>query len=304
MSVRATTYQAGMHVPEHELLPPQTCCPLCFADGPRQRVLRVQSNPEVLLLHCPRCSGYSTSRMPADETLRRYYARYYEGCSGSMKSPTSFARHFMNRAGSLLRPESAHILDFGGGAGDLSRAIAVRLLRQGSSRVDIDLVDYSSGLSRNDVPQIGILPHLTLDTVQRTSFDIVLASAVLEHIPAPWPVLTHLLAALRPGGVLYARTPAIVAILRMFERFGLPYDFTFPGHVHDLGQDFWEGILKRLPPEAGNIRILSSRPAIVETAFNRYPFRTAAAYALKAPWYVLGRRYRLVGGWEVFFQRL
>ncbi|MGA2739159.1 MAG: methyltransferase domain-containing protein [Bryobacteraceae bacterium] len=303
MAVKATTYQAGIHVPEHELLPPQSCCPLCFAEGPRQPALLVQSNPDVLLLHCKRCRAYSASRMPAEETLRRYYAHYYDGCSGSMRSPASFARHFMNHAGSLLRPESPAILDFGGGAGDLSRAIAVRLLRQGASRVHIDLVDYSSGLSRNDVPQIAIQPHLTLEAVARTDFDIVLASAVLEHIPAPWPVLTRLFAALRRGGVLYARTPTVVALLRLFERFRLPYDFTFPGHVHDLGQDFWEGTIQRLPPEAGEIRILSSRPSIVETAFDRYPFRTLAAYTLKSPWYVWGRRYRLVGGWEVFFQR-
>jgi hypothetical protein len=129
MAVKATTYQAGIHVPEHELLPPQSCCPLCFAEGPRQPALLVQSNPDVLLLHCKRCRAYSASRMPAEETLRRYYAHYYDGCSGSMRSPASFARHFMNHAGSLLRPESPAILDFGGGAGDLSRAIAVRLLR-------------------------------------------------------------------------------------------------------------------------------------------------------------------------------
>jgi SAM-dependent methyltransferase len=304
MAIKATTYQTGTRVQEHELLPPQTCCPLCGADGPRQPVLRVQSNPEVLLLHCPRCSGYSTSRMPAHETLHRYYAHYYEGYSGSMRSPTSFARHFMNRVGSLMSTESADILDFGGGAGDLSRAIAAQLLRQGASRVHIDLVDYSSGLSRNDIPQVSIQPHLTLETVQRTGFDVVLASAVLEHIPAPWPVLTHLLAALRRGGILYVRTPAMAAILRLFERLRLPYDFTFPGHVHDLGQDFWEGILQRLPAEAGKVRMLSSRPAIVETSFRTNPFRTAAAYALKSPWYVLGRRYQLVGGWEVFIQRI
>jgi hypothetical protein len=43
---------------------------------------------------------------------------------------------------------------------------------------------------------------------------------------------------------------------------------------------------------------------VVETSFSHNAMRTMAAYALKAPWYLLRSSYRLVGGWEVVIQRL
>ena len=258
------------------------------------------------MLYCPQCGGYSASRMPSEDMLRRYYARYYEnsGRVSTFKDPDAFARHILGGAGNLRGMESPAILDFGGGGGDLSRAVAGLLLRGGAARVSIDLVDYNSGLSRSDSQQVCIQAHQTLEAVDGREFDLVLASAILEHIPEPWPVITRLFTSLRSGAVLYARTPAMVHLFRLFDRFGLHYDFTFPAHVHDMGQDFWERILERLPPSCGKFRLLSSRPSIVETSFRANPVRTAMAYALKSPWHVLGRHYGLVGGWEVFVQQL
>ena len=305
MAVKATHYHAGVHVAEIELLPPEQSCPICRAAGPRATALRLQLNPEVLLLHCPQCGGYSASRMPSEDTLRRYYARYYENSERiyTFKNPDTFARHILDRAANLRGKEAPAILDFGGGGGDLSRAIAGVLLRGGAARVSIDLVDYNSGLSRSDSQQVCVQTHQTLETVARGGFDLVLASAILEHIPEPWPVITRLFTALGSGAILYARTPAMVHLFRLLHRFGLHYDFTFPAHVHDMGQDFWERILERLPPNCGEFRLVHSRPSIVETSFRADPLRTTMAYALKSPWYLLGRHYGLVGGWEVFVQK-
>lgn len=306
MAVKATHYHSGVHVAESDLLPPQEACPICRAGGPRGAVLRLQSNPEVTLLYCSQCGGYSASRMPSDDALRRYYGRYYENSERiyTFKDPAAFASHILTRAGNLHRTESPAILDFGGGGGDLSQAIARLLLRGTAARVNIDLVDYNSGLSRPDSERVSIQAHETLETVERRGFDLVLASAILEHVPEPWPVITRLFASLGSGAVLYARTPAMVHLFQLLDRFGLHYDFTFPAHVHDMGQDFWERIPQRLPSSCGELRLLSSRPSIVETSFRADPVRTALAYALKSPWYVLGRHYGLVGGWEVFFRKL
>jgi hypothetical protein len=70
-----------------------------------------------------------------------------------------------------------------------------------------------------------------------------------------------------------------------------------------MGQEFWERLPDTLRGEVGKLDVVSSRPSIVETCFRQDAVRTVAAYLLKAPWYVLGRRYKLVGGWEVVFHR-
>jgi hypothetical protein len=112
-----------------------------------------------------------------------------------------------------------------------------------------------------------------------------------------------LLSGLRPGGIFYARTPSLAPILRIFQFLRLPYDFTFPAHVHDLGQKFWESILDCLPLDRCAFQVLLSRPSIVETSFRSNPLRTAISYLLKSPWYILHRHYRLIGGWEVVIHR-
>jgi 2-polyprenyl-3-methyl-5-hydroxy-6-metoxy-1,4-benzoquinol methylase len=305
-TVKATKFQAGVHVQEADLLPPDSRCPLCLETDDRKKVLLLQAEPEVYLLRCRRCGGHSASRLPTEETLRRYYSGYYQHSDNTVTcdDPLAFARHVLAYAGPFLKEQSISILDFGGGGGDLSKAIAGLILANGSSRAHIDLVDYNSNLSRTESAGVTVEPHQTLAEVKGKQFNLVLASAVLEHIPFPRPVLIDLLSSVKSGGVFYARTPSVEAILRIFQFLRLPYDFTFPGHIHDLGQTFWEQVPRSVEAEAGALRMISSRPSVVETSFSHNAMRTMAAYALKAPWYLLRSSYRLVGGWEVVIQRL
>ncbi len=306
MAVNLTKYHAGVHVKEEDLLSADFRCPVCLGEDERKRVLLLQAEPDVYLLKCRRCGGYSASRLPTEETLRRYYGGYYKHLDTTVTcdNPLTFARHVMAYAGPFLRERSISILDFGGGGGDLSRAIAGLLLASGTSNAQIDLVDYNSNLSRME-PTAGLAlePHQTLAEVKEKQFDLVLASAILEHIPFLRPALIDLLSRVKPGGVFYARTPSAASILRIFQFLRLPYDFTFPAHVHDLGQEFWEQVPRLVEAEAGTLQLISSRPSVVETSFLHNPIRAIAAYALKAPWYVLGSSYRLVGGWEVVIRR-
>jgi 2-polyprenyl-3-methyl-5-hydroxy-6-metoxy-1,4-benzoquinol methylase len=304
--VRATKFHAGLHVAEEDLLPSDLSCPLCLKRDERKRVLLLQTKPDVHLLRCRRCGGYSASRLPTEETLRRYYGGYYQHLDTTVTcdNPRSFARHVMGYVGPFLKEPSISILDFGGGGGDLSKAIAGLFLADGSSNAQIDLVDYNSSLRRTESAGITVEPHQSLAEVKGKQFNLVLASAVLEHIAFPRPTLIDLLSSMKPGGMFYARTPTMVPILRILQFFRLPYDFTFPAHIHDLGQAFWEQIPQSVEAEAGAIRLISSRPSVVETSFSHNAVRTLAAYALKAPWYLMGSSYRLVGGWEVVIQKL
>ncbi len=305
VALKATAYHAGAHVGEDELLPADPRCPLCLATEARSPVLQVQANPDVHMLSCSRCGGFSASRLPTGQTLRRYYSRYYVpgGPTVTFDGPVRFARHLIGEAGPFLHGEDVSILDFGGGGGDLSRAVAALLLARGTVRVGIDLVDYQSAPCQPEGEPIAVRRHETLAGVAGQRFDLVMASAVLEHVPYPRPVLVDLLAAVRPGGVFYARTPSVVPLFRILRFLHLRYDFTYPAHLHDLGQTFWERILPCLERDAASFAIVRSRPSIVETMFRRHPARTAAAYVLKSPWYLFPRHYRLVGGWEILIQR-
>jgi 2-polyprenyl-3-methyl-5-hydroxy-6-metoxy-1,4-benzoquinol methylase len=277
---------------------------MCLAAGVRKPVLRVQANPAVHMLSCPRCGGFSASRLPTEKTLRQYYSRYYDPCGPTVTfgDPVRFAQHVIAETRPLLGRENVSILDFGGGGGDLSRALAAQLLHHGTTRVSIDLVDYNSNARRVDAKRM-VRQHETLAELEGQRFDLVLASAVLEHVPYPRQVLIDLLTALRPGAFFYARTPSIVPLFRMFQFLHLRYDFTFPAHLHDFGQTFWERILKCLDLDPASFCIVRSRPSIVETVFQQNPLRTAVAYLLKSLWYLCSHHYRLVGGWEILIQR-
>jgi 2-polyprenyl-3-methyl-5-hydroxy-6-metoxy-1,4-benzoquinol methylase len=306
MAIKATWYQTGRHVEDQDLLPAEPQCPFCLGSETREPILPIQANPDVFLLRCNRCGAQSASRLPTDEALRHYYSGYYEHSERAVTfdEPVVFARHVMASTGPFLRKKSVSILDFGGGGGDLSKSIAALLLRAGSETVRIHLCDYNSDLSEGDSESVSIERSQTLDAVKGKKFDLVLASAILEHIPQPRQILIDLLLAMDSGGVFYARTPTVSSILRILRLLGFPYDLTFPGHVHDLGQTFWESILSYVPSETGQFSILSSRPSIVETSFRQSPLRTVAAYSLKSPWYILRKLYPLVGGWEVVLRRL
>ncbi len=301
----ATAFHSGAHLEERHLEAADNACPLCLSEKPRPSVLRLQSGPDVELLACETCGGYSASRMPTPQALHDYYSDYYEDADQriTFDLPGRLALHIFQRAFPDAPPNRRiDLLDFGGGDAEIARRIASRLLEAGAPSVRIQLVDYNAEVRPSDSSRVSLERVETLERVEKGAFDLVVASAILEHIPRPRRDLVSLFDALRPGGVFYARTPSVVPLLRLCERFGMRWDFTFPGHVHDLGQKFWSTILGRLSLE-GTIDVLDARPSPVETTLRNHPLRTVAARLLKAPWHLLGSSWGLVGGWEVFFQK-
>jgi SAM-dependent methyltransferase len=307
--MRATAFHSGMHLKEECLMPPEPLCPLCSYGGERSPVLRLQSDPYVFLLACPNCKGCSASRLPTEEALRAYYSRYYDAGifqdsdKVTFHDPQRFATHLLQKAGPHLQGQNLKILDFGGGEGNLSLAIAQLLLADHTAHVDIILVDYNAGPGHTGSRDISFVCRKKLDTADAQDCNLVLASGILEHIPYPQSDFARLLSAVRPGGLFYARTPCIASLFRIMQRLGLPVDFTYPAHVHDMGEAYWSNILSFLPSEFQHYSVIWSQPSIVETALRKNVMRTLAAYLMKWPWRILGSRYPFVGGWEVFIGR-
>ena len=250
--------------------------------------------------------------MPTNEALANYYAAYYAtekfekmGVKVTAGDPRRMGVHLSRWMEGRDQDQVLRVLDFGGGDGTMSAQAADMLLRRKPSvrRVEITVVDYNTSPAPPPNQMIRLRHCRSLESLPVGGVDFVIASAVLEHIPEARVTLDQLLSLMRPGAAFYARTPFAVPLFKMCRRLGVKTDFTFPGHVYDLGQAFWEKQFTS-PDRKGAFRVLSSRPSIVETGFENDCLRTLAAYLCKFPWLLLGSRWGLVGGWEVVVERL
>lgn len=301
--MRSTTFHQSAHLRDFELTHPTTACPFCRA-ARRIPLFRLQSHPDVELLYCLTCDAASASRMPTDDALMSYYNRYYCGrdTKVTVDSPLRVASHIYNNSFASVLSGAISILDYGGGDGGISTLIAENLIKRGVSKVIIHVVDFDYGDLSFNRDKIIICRHDNLDCLTRSSYDLVIASAVLEHIPEPREIIITLMDLIKPSGIFYARTPYIAPLIKIATKFNIGVDFTFPAHVHDLGARFWNSFLNTFE-KTESYRLLKSQPSIVETSLSNNFLRSIAAHVLKAPGYFFKESYGLVGGWEVFIQR-
>lgn len=311
MKINPSAFQMSRHLADDSLMPPDSECRFCGSSN-RVPVYELQEDPKVTLLKCADCGAATASRIPTDQALNDYYSDYYKipvfaknhdrvTCDGTHR----FGRYL----GAMLAEyiddstqSSIRMLDFGGGDGSIAVETARHLLDNGFSNVEITIVDFNKTLIATTDSRISVSRHDLLEQVPQGSFDVVLASGVIEHLPHPKKALVDLLDLLGKGGLFYARTPFVVPFAKVTKLFGIKWDFLFPAHIHDLGQDFWESCFSTIFPTT-DFELLKSNPSIVETSFQEHFLKTLAAYAFKMPWYVFGRRHSLVGGWEVLVRK-
>jgi trans-aconitate methyltransferase len=132
-------------------------------------------------------------------------------------------------------------------------------------------------------------------------FDLIMASAVLEHVPNLKDTLWRLWGLMAPGGWFYARTPYAMPVAILARMLGIRFDMNYPAHLFDLGPEFWQSVVSRAP--IPDLTLHKSRPSLVETDWYRAPLSYVVAFAVKVPHWVLGTHYRFVGGWEVIVHR-
>lgn len=301
--MKSTLYHRTMHLREDQLMPQDGGCPFC-ASASREEMAVLQRAPLVCLLSCKNCWAVSASRMPTAEVLKAYYGSYYSGreMKVTMDLPDRLAARIFSVIKSHYRKGVINILDFGGGGGEIAASLAERLISAGADEVRACVVDYYKGPLPAASAGVKMTRCEELSLVQSQTFDIVIASAVIEHIPYPMPVMNNLFSLLATNGIFYARTPFITPIMKIFERVGLTFDFTYPGHLHDLGSQFWGNIFDTLPV-TGAYEYMKSGPSPVETSFRENFIRTLLSGLFKAPWYLSKGSYSLVGGWEIFIRK-
>jgi 2-polyprenyl-3-methyl-5-hydroxy-6-metoxy-1,4-benzoquinol methylase len=288
------------HLVEHQLLPPDKFCPFCSSFD-RVHVAVLQNDPDIFLLFCRNCHASSASRMPTQETLFEYYSSYYNESDRqvTIALPDKLANHIFRTSQYYVTKGAINILDFGGGNGEISVRLSQKFIAAGIEKVNISLIEYSPKIIQHDDNNIKINHYVNLSQIENQKYELVIASAIIEHIPSPVQDVTTMLNALQRRGIFYARTPYILPLMKICKLLGLKFDFTYPAHVHDLGPQFWNRIFITLPLK-GEYKIIKSNPSIVSTSFRNNFARTLIAYLLKTPWYIFKNSYNLIGGWEVF----
>jgi len=301
MRFRSTPKQVRPHLSDSELDEELLECQLC-RNGLRSYVLPIQTNPSVSLLRCEKCLTVSVSRFPKASVLDSYYQHDFpnDKAHKSFGAPSkAIAKNILkSRVHNFSGSSNLRVLDFGGGDGSIGLAIFSLLGASGS----LTIVDYDRRQFANSPHGINVKYVQDLGKVSEAEFDVVIASAVLEHLPHPKECLLELADRLAIGGIMYVRTPFVVPLLKLINRFGVKPHFAFPGHLHDLGQPFWENRSEWLPDSSG-IETLTSKPSPASANFGSHPVRFIFATLVKLPWYVLGRHYPLVGAWECCFTK-
>lgn len=301
--MRATAFHQSTHLTDQQLHAPHSSCPFC---GSRSRtpVWILQESPDVALLRCDDCHACSASRMPTDEALDGFYRQYYaEGSENvTFDHPARLSAHIAKRvtAGrSSIRGQELVIIDFGGGDGTISVGVAELLIANGASKVEILLIDHCHAMAEPGRSNI-VVRMCEFDEVRSQSADVVLASAILEHLSKPREIMERLFDALKIEGIFYARTPYVLPLARLAAKLGHKVDFTFPGHLHDMGRDFWDGVGAYFPVK---LETIASTTSIVESTFDKHFLRAFVARLIKLPSRIFRNQYNLVGGWEVFLRR-
>src|SRR4051812_27912895 len=300
------THALRRHVGTSELLDRTDTCPVCGSRQRRRPVFRLQRDPDVYMLSCSVCRACSASHMPVPAVLSDYYSHYYDDRQHlvTFTGAARFGRHVVNTIPGDLFGSSMSILDYGGGDGSLAKAIAERLIALRRIRsAEIHVIDFvRHEYSTHD--RITMRHGAPSEPISGR-YELVLASAILEHVPELQPLLAALRDAVAADGFFYARTPYAIPLTKLFP--GL--DLTYPAHVHDLGAPFWDRFVETFSWPA---QVIASRPSIVSERFRDAPLRALAATVMKMPARVEGvlspirggrRLWHLVGGWEVLLQR-
>jgi len=300
MMMTSSSFQRSKHLNDEELMIKVQSCPYCREKSSKIE-FSLQIDPEILLMTCTHCGLSYASRMPRLETLKEYYSNYYDSkVKMTTDHPNKIARYILS-----FIPDGANkvtsILDVGGGDGSIAIEIANQINPFDS--ISITIVDPNYNSNKNLNTNFNIFSFNDINELQgNDSYDLIIASAILEHIPDLSGTIDRIFSLLNSNGVLYIRTPYVVPLITLLHKLNIFIDFTYPGDLYDMGPVFWDTLIEDKKAEY-SLSILASKPSSVETSFLNHPLRTFMAFICKSPWYLFSKNYPYVGGWEILIRK-
>lgn len=286
-----------------------------FCGGELEVLEKYMDTPLIHHTRCKNCHAVSYDKVLTQAKLDEFYANYSYTTTDAKSKETScvtfwgierFARHLLKISHKVSKLHTARtsekelvqILDFGGGDGAIAYALARKMILSApDKKVEITVADYNKTLTVSETERI-VLKHVdSIYDLNEQKYDIIIASAILEHVPNLREDFEKLISLMGEGGFMYIRTPYKYPLFKLLRTFGVELDLQFPQHIWDLGKKFYEGL------ESDNLKLLINRPSIVESTFRTHFFQCLAAHLLKFP-YNIFHGWPFVGGWEAVYVKV
>ena len=257
-----------------------------------------------------RCSACDTVSIvdPPVARLREIYPANYYSFSEDGQSPIERVKSWLDRRAfaklfARVPGEKLAALDVGGGAGwmlSLARAVEPRLTRT----MVVDLDGEAEARARAAGHDFFLGPVEAFETDQR--FDVIFMLNLIEHVADPVAVLARMRGLLKPGGVIFLKTPNHDSLdARLFRNHswgGLhaprhwviftPASFARAAHSAGLavaesrltqGAPFWTVSALEWLARKGVVKVGRDRPMVAHPLFGPLSAIFAAFDMLRAP---------------------
>ena len=286
-----------------------SACGVCGCENLKQIGI-YKNSPKIHFVKCANCGAVTYDKVLKQSAIDEIYDddQYYNDVDDAgnitFYGTQRFGKHLLRALKDAKIRDACKILDFGGGDGAVAYSLAKMLSdKNPNASFEITVVDYTSKLYKVGDEKIKMTHMFPLESLSNSGkFDIVIASAVMEHIPVPKNIFSKLFAIVKKDGLIYFRTPYRYPLYKATKHFGIEFDMLYPGHIWDFGGDKWWRMLPQILGLDSSIRIVTSKPSIVEKSFKSHFFIALASHLLKAPWFIC-RVWPFVGGWEAIYKK-
>ena len=290
-------------------LVPQTVCGVC--GGKLEEFEDFDRDLEIRFSRCPVCGVVTYNKVATQEYLYHMYSNYNdaydnpgENESVTFAQPDRIARHIFKYIKKYLAKKTEFkIMDFGGGSGVMGYKLAQTLVSNGMcKKVSVTVVDYLDALYKTDDPVVFMEWVFPVHDVETADYDVIIASAIIEHLPKPSDEMKALFDRLAVDGFLYCRMPYAYPMFSLAKKIGIDFDMLYPGHIWDFPPEWFENVIKFVS-DPDHVSLVVSQPSIPETTLNSHFIRALVTRMFKAPWYVF-HKWPFVGGWEAIYRKI